>query len=82
MDDRRLDRIEDKVDSISDKLGATNEILAAQHESLKQHMRRSDLLEQAMKPLQKHVAMVDGALKLIGLLAAVAAIVELLLKLL
>lgn len=81
MDDKRLDRIEDKVDTISDKLGATNEILAAQHESLKQHMRRSDLLEEAIKPLQKHVSMVDGALKLIGLLAAMAAIAELLLRL-
>ena len=81
MDDKRLDRIENKVDSISNKLGATNEILAAQHESLKQHMRRSDLLEESIRPLQKHVSMMDAGFKLLGIAATMAAIVELILKL-
>lgn len=75
-DDKRIERIEIKLDAISDKLGDTNVILAAQHESLKQHMRRSDALERSIEPLKKHVNRVDGALRLLGLLAAIAAIVE------
>ncbi len=74
-DERRIERIEAKVDDISEKLCETNVILGAQHESLKLHMKRSDLLEEAMKPLQRHVAMVDGALRLLGILATIVAIV-------
>lgn len=80
MDDRqdkRLDRIEDKVDAISNKLQDTNVILAAQHESLKQHMRRTQLLEEAVKPIERHVSRVEGALKLLGVLATIAAVVQL-----
>lgn len=80
-DDKRLDRIEGKVDTIVDKLNDTNIILAEQHVSLKEHMRRTALLEKAVEPLQKHVSMFNGALKLIGLVAALAAIAEVLLKL-
>lgn len=75
-DDRRIERIEVKIDDISEKLADTNVILAQQHESLKLHMKRSDMLERAMKPLQRHVSMVDGVLRFIGVLAAIAAIVE------
>jgi len=75
-DDKRIERIELKVDGLSDKLSETNIILAKQHESLRLHMKRSDMLEESMKPLQRHVSMVDGALKLVGLLAALTAILE------
>lgn len=75
-DDKRIERIETKIDDISEHLAETNIILAKQHESLKMHMKRSDMLEESLKPLQKHVSMVDGALRLIGVMAAVAAIIE------
>jgi uncharacterized coiled-coil protein SlyX len=75
-DERRIERIEAKVDTISDKLGETNNILAAQHESLKLHMKRSDMLEKALKPLQRHVSMLEGALKLVGFIASATVLIE------
>jgi archaellum component FlaC len=76
MDDKRIERIEAKIDDIGEHINDTNVILAKQHESLKDHMRRTELLEEAIKPVQKHVSMVDGAMRLIGITAALAAIVE------
>lgn len=66
----RIIRIEDKIDKVVEHLGSMDMTLAAQHESLKIHIKRSDLLEAQVEPIKKHVAMVSGALKLIGLFAA------------
>lgn len=69
-------RIENKVDKISDKIGSIDSTLAAQHESLKDHIRRTELLEADVAPIKKHVAMVSGALKLVGLVGIIATIAE------
>lgn len=68
-DEFRLIRIEDKIDKIAVEQ-------AAQHETLKEHTKRSTMLEEDMKPLRKHVAQMQGAIKLVGLLGVVAAIIE------
>lgn len=72
----RFGRMEDKLDHIVDRIGSIDVTLAAQHVSLKEHMRRTELLEGQMAPLQKTASMVHGVLKLIGLLALVATICE------
>ena len=71
-----LKRIEDKIDKIDDKIGSIDVTLAAQHVSLKDHIRRTQLLEEGFKPIQAHVSRVEGALKFIGALATLAAIAE------
>jgi len=76
MDDKRLDRIEDKVDTIVDKIGSIDATLAAQHVSLKEHIRRTALLEAEIKPVKRHVDMVNGALKLLGLISLLLGIYE------
>lgn len=68
-DQRRLERIESKIDDLADAQAKMNVILGQQHVSLKDHMRRSDALEQQIQPIKKHVAMVEGALKLLGLIS-------------
>ena len=73
MDDR-LKRIEDKIDHIGDQQGEMNITLAKQHESLKSHMRRTAALEEIVLPLHKRSMMMDGAWKLIALLAMAAEI--------
>lgn len=78
MDDKRLDRIETKLDDTNEKLGSIDSTLAAQHISLKEHMRRTAMLEKELKPIQKHVSMVQGALKLVSIIAMLAAIIEVL----
>lgn len=72
-DFRKIDEKLDKIDSSITRIDIT---LAKQHESLKDHMRRTHLLEQSLKPVEKHVAMVNGALKFIGILAMIMGIIE------
>ena len=64
------------TDKIFERLNSIDNTLAAQHESLKDHMRRTAMLEENMKPIQRHVSMVDGAIKLIGVLSLLAVVVE------
>jgi uncharacterized coiled-coil protein SlyX len=76
VDEKRLERIEVKIDDIDDQLAMISSTLAAQHVSLKEHMRRSNALEAKLAPVEKHVAMVNGALKLLGVFALIASIIE------
>jgi uncharacterized coiled-coil protein SlyX len=70
--DQKLQRIEDKVDKIDDTLCTIAVTIAKQQTSLDEHIRRTNLLEEAVKPLQADNQKVHGALKLIGLVVAVA----------
>lgn len=81
MDEQRLDRLEQKIDKLVEDVGEVKVTIAAQHVSLVEHMRRTSLLEKHLIPVIRHVAMVQGALKLISIMAAGAAIVELIIRL-
>lgn len=76
MDDKRLERIEKKVDDLSDHLSSIDITLAAQHVSLREHIKRTALLEKEMAPVKKHVNMVHGAIRLIMLTASIVAVIE------
>lgn len=45
VDDKRFDSIENKVDTIQKSIHSIDITLAEQHVSLKEHMRRTSLLE-------------------------------------
>jgi hypothetical protein len=75
MSDDRLHRMESKIDQVVEKIGNIDMTLAAQHISLKEHMRRSNALERQMEPIKTHVAMVQGAIKFLSLIAIMATIV-------
>lgn len=75
-EDKRLERIEVKLDDVSDHIAAIDVTMGQQHISLKEHIRRTNMLEQEMKPLRKHVIMVEGFFKILGILASVAVIAE------
>lgn len=49
----KVDRLDARLDSIDINLVEQNGILAAQHESLKEHMKRSDMLEAKVLPIEK-----------------------------
>lgn len=79
--ERELDRIHSTLETIRDRLSDMNITIAKQEENLKEHMRRTDQnenmiksLETSIEPIKKHVSMVEGALKLVGLVASIAAI--------
>lgn len=75
-DSTKLDRIEAKLDDVSDHLASIDVTLGQQHISLKEHIRRTNVLEQEIKPIRKHVNMVEGFFKILGILASVAVIAE------
>lgn len=71
MDEKRLTRIEDKIDKVLDHQASTDVTLGKQHVQLTEHIRRTELLEADVKPIKRHVAMIDGAIKLIALLGVI-----------
>jgi hypothetical protein len=73
---------------IQDKLHSIDITLAKQHMTLEDHTRRSlanekavEVLGDALKPITKHVNMMEGALKLIGVMSLVATFVFTVVKL-
>lgn len=65
-----------KLDKIYDRLSSIDSTLSSQHEVLKEHIRRTEVLESEIKPVQRHVTMVEGAIKFIGLLALIVGLIE------
>ena len=76
MSDDRIGRIENKIDKLSEHLGSIDATLAAQHVSLKEHMRRTAILEEQMGPIKGALLKFQGVLKLISIIAIVATIGE------
>ncbi len=70
------DRIHEKLDKVVDSISEINVTLARQAVSLEEHIKRSNMLEAKMVPVERHVAMVNGALKFVGLLGVLAGILE------
>jgi hypothetical protein len=62
MDDKRSERIEEKLDEISDRLAVIDVTLAKQHVVLDEHVRRTNLLEQQLAPIKSDI---DGAKSII-----------------
>lgn len=73
--DVKLDRIESKIDKQSERINSIDVTLAEQHISLKEHMRRTSLLEEQLKPIQSHVDMTTAILKIIAVLGGITATV-------
>lgn len=71
--DQKLDKIVENISEINITLGKQSVIL-------EEHIRRTNLLEEKLVPIEKHVQMVHGAMKLLGLVAIFMAIYEGLLK--
>ncbi len=69
---KQLDRIEKKVDIVVDKVSSLDATTKVQQTILDEHVRRSTMLEDQIKPIQKHVDRIEGALKFIGALALLA----------
>ena len=71
-----LIKLDSKVDKISDRLSSVDVTLARQHESLDTHIKRTEILEEKLEPVEKHVAMMNGALKLLGIIGVLVGILE------
>lgn len=76
MDDYKFIRIDTKLDEVNNRLTSIDQTLAAQHVSLKDHIRRTEILEETVKPIQEHVLKVNGVLTFFKYLASIAVIAE------
>lgn len=84
---QKLEKIETQISKnheiVDGRLNTIEKVQAVQEANLKEHMRRSDNLEaivsdmkeKDVKPVKKHVAMVEGGLKLLGILGLLVSII-------
>lgn len=78
-----LFKIETIHKEFDQRLDAIEKVLILQEENLRTHMKRSDNLEKLVdklrdediKPLTKHVSMIEGALKLLGVISLITGMV-------
>ena len=75
MDDFTSKRLIKDVDHIKRSLASMDKTLALQHASIAEHIKRTDLLEQKLEPVEKHVEQVRGGVKFIGWLLAFLGVV-------
>ena len=61
-----LDRLEGKIDKLVDDMSSLKSTAAAQKVSLDEHIRRTNILEEKMEPVEKHVSLVNSLAKIIG----------------
>lgn len=80
-------KLSDKFDRVEARLDSMDKTLVKQEGNLAEHMRRTELAESAitnldndLKPIKKHVAMLQGVLKFIALMATIVGIVAGILK--
>lgn len=70
----KLDKMDHKLDKLDNRVDNVDVTLAKQEVSLSEHIRRTALLEEDVRPIKKHVNNVQGALKLLGLISLLAGI--------
>ena len=71
------EKVEAQHDKTDNRLDSIEKVLISQELNLQLHMKRSDNLEsivldmkeKELKPIQRHVSQVEGAVKLLGLMA-------------
>ena len=77
---KQLDRIEAKIDKLDARQNRMEITQVAQHLTLEEHTKRSTMLEAIVLPMQKKMNMAEGALKLVGIVAMLAGIVDVILR--
>lgn len=74
MSESKLNKIEEKVDVIVEKLHNIDKTLERNTASLEMHIKRTDLLEAKLKPVEDHVAALNGGLKALGVISLIVGI--------
>jgi hypothetical protein len=68
--------ITDKLDVLDERLDDMEKVLILQEQNLKQHMARTELLEQQVAPLNKFMYSAYGIIAFILFCASVAGIIQ------
>jgi glycerol dehydrogenase-like iron-containing ADH family enzyme len=65
-DNKRFDKIDAKLEKIVEHIGSIDVTLAKQSVLLDEHIKRSNMLEEKLAPVEKHVTIVNTILKVLG----------------
>lgn len=74
MDDIQV-KILEKLDTISSDMSEMKVTLAKQEVSLQEHIRRTNLLEGKLQPIEEHVSAVNTTIKIFGQVTGLASII-------
>ena len=69
-----MDRIEEKLDKIDERIDNIDKNLAVNNTLLEYHIKRTDMLEQEIKPLKAGLIKAQGAMMFVGVLATAISI--------
>lgn len=69
--EKNIERIFDKLDNIDNKLSEMNIVLVRNTESLEYHIKRTDLLQNSLKPVRR---LYDSLVWVVGVILFVSAI--------
>ena len=74
MNGVHMDKIEEKLDKIDRRIDNIDKHLAVYNTQLKFHIKRTDMLEEEIKPLKAGVIKAQGAMMFVGVLATAISI--------
>lgn len=75
MDEFTSKKLIKDVEHIKRSLANVDKTLALQHQSLETHIKRTNLLEQKLEPVEQHVEQVRGVVKFMGWLLGLAGVI-------
>lgn len=70
-----------RVNTLLEDIAEIKEILGRQEEILKEHMRRTEALEEMVKPIQRRVFMLEGIFYFLGSLGVASSVAWTVMKL-
>lgn len=72
-----VQEVRQDVKGLDNHLSGIDKTLVLQHEQLATHIMRTNLLQEEMKKVNRHIGMVEGGIKVIGSVSIVLGILEL-----
>lgn len=75
MEDYKYDKLDAKLDKLDSRLDSIDITLARQCDSLEMHIKRTDLLEEEVKPLRKFMLQILGVGKFLALVSLILTII-------
>ena len=79
--DARFDKLDKKLDKISEDISEIKITQAEQAKDLRYHIKRTTQIENSLLPIVQAKHKLDGAFKVIGIIASIAGFVVAVLKL-
>lgn len=76
----KFDKLDERLDRFEQNQSEANITLAKQEVSLSEHIKRTNLLEKKLEPVERHVQVINAILKAIGGIAVVITIISGLIK--